>query len=164
MSTSGKYGKIGFSHVWCFPLTTFYQGRLRPFLFHQPSYYPIRSNVYCPHFPNQNCHQQIRWSRVLDTLITGFPQTQHCHWTSLILYLFFFTWRNPHGHSLLLIIGNSRVVSDSYRLKLHDDHPTRVTGVLRESLTNYLSVVPPPLHRPLDRASPKNSPNCWVWR
>ena len=44
---------------------------------------------------------------------------------------------------LLLIIGNSRVVPDSYRLKLNDDHPTRVTGVLRGPLTNYLSVVPP---------------------
>ena len=32
--------------------------------------------------------------------------------------------------SLLLIIGNNRVVSDSYRLKLHDDHPMRTTGVL----------------------------------
>ena len=38
---------------------------------------------------------------------------------------------------LLLIIGNSRVVSDSCRLKLHDDHPTRMTGVLQEPLMNY---------------------------
>ena len=43
---------------------------------------------------------------------------------------------------LLLIIGNSRVVPDFYRLKLNDDHPTCVTGVLRGPLTNYLSVVP----------------------
>ena len=43
---------------------------------------------------------------------------------------------------LLLIIGNSGVVS-AYRLKFHDDHPTRMTGVLREPLTNYLSVAPP---------------------
>ena len=41
---------------------------------------------------------------------------------------------------LLLIIGNNRVVSDSYRLKLHDDHPTRMTVVLQISLMNYLSV------------------------
>ena len=162
MSTSGKYGKIGFSHVWCFPLTTFYQGRLRPFLFHQPSYYPIRSNVYCPHFPNQNCHQQIRWSRVLDTLITGFPQTQHCHWTSLILYLFFFTWRNPHGHSLLLIIGNSRV-------ELLPTKTPRWSSYACDRSASGISYelsfrCTPPLHRPLDRASPKNSPNCWVWR
>ena len=34
---------------------------------------------------------------------------------------------------LLLIIGNSGVVS-AYRLKFHDDHPTRMTGVLREPL------------------------------
>ena len=44
---------------------------------------------------------------------------------------------------LLLIIGNSRVVSDSYRLKLHDDHPTRMTGVLQEPLMNYVSVASP---------------------
>ena len=31
---------------------------------------------------------------------------------------------------LLLIIGNGRVVLDSYRLKLHDAHPTRLIGVL----------------------------------
>ena len=43
---------------------------------------------------------------------------------------------------LLLIMGNSRVVSDSYRLKFHDNHSTRVTGVLRGPPTNYLSVAP----------------------
>ena len=32
---------------------------------------------------------------------------------------------------LLLIMGNGKVVSDSYRLKLPDDHPTRMTGVLQ---------------------------------
>ena len=45
---------------------------------------------------------------------------------------------------LLLIIGNSRVVSDSYRLKLHDDHPTRMTGALQEPLMNYLPFTPFP--------------------
>ena len=35
------------------------------------------------------------------------------------------------GTQLLLIISKSRVVSDSYRLELHDDHPTRMTGVLQ---------------------------------
>ena len=43
---------------------------------------------------------------------------------------------------LLLIMGNSRVVSDSYRLKFHDNHSTRVTGVLRGPPTNYLTVAP----------------------
>ena len=45
---------------------------------------------------------------------------------------------------LLLIIGNSRVVSDSYRLKFHDDHPTRTTGVLQEPLMNCLQLYPFP--------------------
>ena len=44
------------------------------------------------------------------------------------------------GTQLLLIISKSRVVSDSYRLELHDDHPTRMTGVLQGPLTNYVSV------------------------
>ena len=56
---------------------------------------------------------------------------------------------------MLLIIGNSRVVSDSYRLKLHDDHPTRMTGVLQEPLMNCLQLHP--FTRPLVRASPNNS-------
>ena len=46
---------------------------------------------------------------------------------------------------LLLIIGNSRVVSDSYRLKLHDDHSTRMTGMLQEPLINYLLLHPLPV-------------------
>ena len=58
---------------------------------------------------------------------------------------------------MLLIIGNSRVVSDSYRLKLHDDHPTRMTGVLQEPLMNCLQLHP--FTRPFVRASPNNSPS-----
>ena len=44
----------------------------------------------------------------------------------------------------LLIIGNSRVVSDSYRLKLHGAHYTRVTGVFQEPLMNCLQLHPLP--------------------
>ena len=40
--------------------------------------------------------------------------------------------------SLLLIIGNSRLLSDSYQLKLHADHPTRMTRVFQEPPMNYL--------------------------
>ena len=45
---------------------------------------------------------------------------------------------------LLLIIDNSRVMSNSYRLKLHDAHPTRMIGVLQESLMNCLQLYPFP--------------------
>ena len=62
---TGWYGKVNFPHVWYLPLATFFRGRLKSFLVHQSSYYPIGSGVYCAHFPNRNCHQQIRWSRVL---------------------------------------------------------------------------------------------------
>ena len=66
----------GFLYIYCLlrvdtgklvflPLATFSRGQLKLFLVHQPSYYPIARGVYCPHFPNQNCHDQIRWSRVL---------------------------------------------------------------------------------------------------
>ena len=63
--TTGWHGKVSFSHVRYLLLATFSRGRLKRFLVQRPSYYPIGSGVYCPHFPNQNCHQQIRWSRVL---------------------------------------------------------------------------------------------------
>ena len=57
------------------------------------------------------------------------------------------------GTQLLLIISKSRVVSDSYRLELHDDHPTRMTGVLQGPLTNCFRCT-------LDQTSSKNSSNC----
>ena len=81
------------------------------------------------------------------------------HWTNDIIILSNKTIRQGINHHflfffargkilmdtpLLLIIGNSRVISDSYRLKLHGDHPTRVTGVLQGPFTNYLPVAPPP--------------------
>ena len=43
--------------------------------------------------------------------------------------------------SLLLITGNSKVVSDTYRLKLHDDHLKLMTGVLQELLM-IISIAP----------------------
>lgn len=39
------------------------------------------------------------------------------HWCRCyVLFLFFFTWGNPHGH-LATLLGSGGVMSDSYRLK-----------------------------------------------
>ena len=56
---------------------------------------------------------------------------------------FFCTWRNLHDIPFLIIIVSSRVVSDSHQLKFHNDHPTRMTGVLQGPLTNYVTVALP---------------------
>ena len=47
---------------------------------------PIKNGAYFPHSSSQNWHQQIWWSRALDTPILSFPPPRHRRRASLIFY------------------------------------------------------------------------------
>ena len=75
------------SHVWALPLAILFRGRLAFFLTHHHSKWPIKNEAYFPHSSSQNWHQQIRWSRALDTPILSSPPPRHRRRVSLIFHL-----------------------------------------------------------------------------